>query len=269
MLPELPEYVALSHRWGKIMPLTLRKNDVETFKSGMPLSKLPKRFQDAVEIARWMDIDYIWIDSLCIIQDSDADWSSESSKMGDIYANSYCNIAAPGDDSQKGCFADRPIEMLEPSSVSEPGFGDVEKTHILGYSDFWSNSLLDMPLHRRVWVVQEQVLSPRTVHFGQDQIFWECRETKACEAYPHGIPEAFCNWRTRDWGKLDEEVISSRTHPEDARVQPQPQLLQRLYAFLTSPLRLLCKSTATPQTPMTYGLWGKTFGRYRKFKLTC
>lgn len=57
----------------------------------MCISELPRTFRNAVEIVRACALNYIWIDSLCIIQDkgpqgSNPDWEKESMKMGDIYA---------------------------------------------------------------------------------------------------------------------------------------------------------------------------------------
>lgn len=89
--------------------------------------------------------------------------------------------------------------MFEPYTIPDPKSHEEERTHIIGYDDFWCNSLLDAPLHQRGWVLQERLLSPRTIHFGQEQIFWECRCELACEAYPNGIPEQLRNRRTRTW----------------------------------------------------------------------
>jgi hypothetical protein len=43
-----------------------------------------------------MSIQYLCIDSLCIIQDSEEDWKRESVSMMAVYSGSYCNVAATG-----------------------------------------------------------------------------------------------------------------------------------------------------------------------------
>ncbi|CAN9384472.1 unnamed protein product [Alternaria alternata] len=78
------EYLAVSYRWGAETLLTTI-NTLERFYDSIPWNQLPQTFQDAISIARDLGIAYIWIDSLCIIQDNLADWETESAKMADIY----------------------------------------------------------------------------------------------------------------------------------------------------------------------------------------
>jgi hypothetical protein len=60
----------------------------------IPMSSLPKSFQDAVVVTRALVLVYLWIDSLCIIQDSRADWYAESSKVHQYYQNAFVTISA-------------------------------------------------------------------------------------------------------------------------------------------------------------------------------
>ena len=209
--PHRPRYATLSHCWQAGITTKLTKETAMQLTRGWPLSQFPKRFQDAVSIARWMKADYVWIDALCIAQDSPEDWIRECNSVGDIYANSYCNIAATSAESDRGYFTERHVEMIESHTIANPQSNDISQTHIIGYDDFWSNSLLDTVLHTRGWVYQERLLSPRTIHFGQEQMFWDCRCVMACEAYPEGIPEQFCNQRTRAWRQFDAMLRSATT----------------------------------------------------------
>ncbi|PMD19341.1 heterokaryon incompatibility, partial [Hyaloscypha hepaticicola] len=69
------------------------------------LATLPKTFQDAVLITRDLGVRYLWIDSLCIIQDSDEDWEQEAARMSEVYANGYVMLAAHGSENcHGGCF---------------------------------------------------------------------------------------------------------------------------------------------------------------------
>lgn len=111
-----------------------------------------------------------------------------------------------GDD---GFLKERRLEVIEPFLIPDPESVSGSMTHVIGYDDFWCNSLLSNPLHNRAWVLQELQLSPRTIHFGE-QIFWECREHKACEAYPTGIPEEFSNRRTKAW-RQGEQVFNPKS----------------------------------------------------------
>ena len=70
------------------------------------MTDIPKTFQDAVLITRKLGYRYLWIDSLCIIQDSASDWQIESVKMADIYFNAVVNISADASPrSDSGIFA--------------------------------------------------------------------------------------------------------------------------------------------------------------------
>ncbi|KIW33541.1 uncharacterized protein PV07_00381 [Cladophialophora immunda] len=211
-----PRYVTLSHCWGAGTAVTLTEESLPRLSAEWSqINSLPKRFQDAMQIASWMGVDYIWIDALCIIQDCRDDWIAESTKMGDIYTNSFCNIAATSADPQQGCFTERLVYMVEPYPLPNPQLQDGEKTYVIGYDDFWSNSLSDTALHTRGWVLQERLLSPRTIHFGQEQIFWECRCEMACEAYPDGIPEQFHNRKMHTWRQADKILDPAYKRPSE------------------------------------------------------
>jgi hypothetical protein len=91
-------YLALSHCWGTTsdgytsVPKTNKENISSRLK-GIPWSSLSKTFQDALHITRALGMRYIWIDSLCIIQDDEEDFQKECSKMGQVYSNAICTIA--------------------------------------------------------------------------------------------------------------------------------------------------------------------------------
>jgi len=141
---------------------------------------LPKTFKDAVDITKSLGFRCLWIDALCIIQDSPADWKREASRMAFVYENSTCTIGALfGANSHAGCFKSRqPLEYFS-CRISQAGSNDVFVTskHV-----FWE--LIDEngngsgkpgSLNTRAWVVQERMMSPRTLYFGSRRIHWECR----------------------------------------------------------------------------------------------
>jgi Heterokaryon incompatibility protein (HET) len=115
-------YVTLSHCWGKQKPkIILYKNTLSDFQKGIVIHKLARTFQDAIKFAIRLDdrIRYIWIDSLCIIQDDTTDWREESAKMHEVYKYSYCNISATAaTDGSKGLFFDRTSRQLWENEVS-------------------------------------------------------------------------------------------------------------------------------------------------------
>jgi hypothetical protein len=91
---ETSTYAALSHRWGDEQPLRLLLENHADFQRCIAWSALPKTFQHAIIFARKLGIQFIWIDSLCIVQDSKKDWLEQSGKMAAIYENATITLAA-------------------------------------------------------------------------------------------------------------------------------------------------------------------------------
>lgn len=100
-------YVTLSHCWGNARLVTqLVQDNKATFLAELP--HLPRTFEDVLVATKQLGARYIWIDSLCIVQDDEADWAKESMLMASVYRNALCNIAATGaEDSQGGLFHQR------------------------------------------------------------------------------------------------------------------------------------------------------------------
>lgn len=91
-------YVALSHCWGrpsKERPFNrLEANHMRDTLAGISLSALPTNFQDAVLATRKLGLRFLWIDALCIIQDSHSDWEKEAAKMDQVYRHAQVTIVA-------------------------------------------------------------------------------------------------------------------------------------------------------------------------------
>jgi hypothetical protein len=100
---QMGRYIALSHCWGKEQLITTTQATFWDRVSGIPLDSLPKTFQDAVQLTRRLKIRYLWIDSLCIIQDSASDWKKEAALMDSVYSNALFTVSADSaSDSSKG-----------------------------------------------------------------------------------------------------------------------------------------------------------------------
>jgi uncharacterized membrane protein len=90
-------YAALSHMWGDYSQIPLLRtieSKYEVMKSRIPMWELSKNFADAVVVTRKLGLRYVWIDSLCIIQDSQSDWKKEAAMMHDVYRYAEITIAA-------------------------------------------------------------------------------------------------------------------------------------------------------------------------------
>lgn len=178
-LPDGP-YMTLSHSWGEVRINSLTQHNLDEFKRGITVATLPKTFVDAISLTRSFGIRYLWIDSLCIIQDMPSDWANEASRMDRVYRHSFCNIgAAAAANSAGGLFHPRSPDCVNAARFSYSG----EQYNILN-SRAVALGLNSSPLAKRGWVVQERWLSPRMLHFDSEQIFWECRTATACETLP-------------------------------------------------------------------------------------
>ncbi|KAH9217832.1 heterokaryon incompatibility protein-domain-containing protein [Leptodontidium sp. 2 PMI_412] len=203
-LPASASYATLSHCWGTSMPFKLTLQNLVACKEDIPMHNLTKVFQDAIHVAHSAGIQYIWIDSLCIVQDSPKDWASESSAMGDIYHHSILNIAATGfADGANGLFVERDPNLLLPIAVKldedlylstqremdkDARYKQASKgNYYLVDTYTWKESIDESPLCKRGWVAQERALSVRTLHFGREQLFWECMCVNSSEVFPKGI----------------------------------------------------------------------------------
>jgi hypothetical protein len=186
-------YCTLSHCWGTTKLLNLTQVNITSFLSEIQAQDLPNTFRDSLVVARKLGIRYIWIDSLCIVQDDPDDWMNEASHMHQVYANSLCNICATGArDSSGGLFHDRDPGQLRTCDVTIPWVAEGGRFRLYNLN-MWTREVLEAPLNTRAWVVQEYMLSPRQLHFGSKQILWECLQTSAAEQFPKGLPHPIPN----------------------------------------------------------------------------
>lgn len=178
-------YLTLSHCWGQHTPLKLLQRNLASFKEHIDINQLSAVFQSSFQVAKHFGVRYIWIDSLCIIQDSKADWERESAKMSEIYAGSVCNLAATArSDGEESIFSNRTYSEISPLIIRMGS-----KYFDLQDPNLWQIEVDDSPLCTRGWVFQERLLAPRNLHFGAHQLFWECDCCLACEMYPISVPD--------------------------------------------------------------------------------
>lgn len=188
-LPKTGRYTTLSHRWSDRDFFRLTSVSQELMKSGFVSSCLPATFQDAVTATYYLGFCYVWIDSLCILQDSKKDWLDQSAEMHQVYTNSVCTLAAT---SAADCTA-RMFSQCENGAIvaNQVNLRTWARRSKIGLYDerLWNLSVDQSPLTGRGWVFQERMLSPATIHFTEHQMLWDCRELRASENWPMGIPD--------------------------------------------------------------------------------
>lgn len=210
------QYAALSHCWGKSRPLSSTEPTLASREAGIEWSCLPKTFQDAAIMAFRLGMEYLWIDALCILQDSASDWAEESSKMAQVYRNAHITIAG-------GCSADCQESFLhktwEPHMVVESKTADGhpaslhiqkqlrsgihynEENHSFGGHGPQHQKTKGQvdPLDMRGWTLQERDLATRRLVFSSGEVQWVCNTVTRCECSPeirHLLEKKSVEWTT-------------------------------------------------------------------------
>lgn len=170
-------YIALSHPWGEPPHFCTYRSNVEQFKKNIPFYELPKTFRDAITITRGLGLQYLWIDSICIIQGPDGDFSREAKRMEDVFSRAYCVLAASSAMGQRDGFL-KP--RMQRRSVPVKPYGK-SSIYVSEFIDDFDQYVLHSRLNQRGWVLQERALARRTIYFTSKQSFWECGGGVRCE----------------------------------------------------------------------------------------
>lgn len=173
-------YTALSYCWGEPQTFATTLSSVAGHMQGFSLSALPQSLQDAIKVTTELGVKYIWIDSLCIIQDSPSDKAREISQMASVYSNAYVtNCAANAGTCSEGFLKSRGdvnsgLEsslgddlMKMPYKCPNGDLGNILFREESPYLSMWE------PISKRAWTLQERLLSPRTLIYGS-RLIWQC-----------------------------------------------------------------------------------------------
>ncbi|KAF8858193.1 HET-domain-containing protein [Acephala macrosclerotiorum] len=179
-------YITLSHCWGGTVHLSTTKSNLNRHCKGIPFTKLPQTFKDCVAVAHKLGVQYVWIDSLCIIQDQRSDWAHNSQMMDKVYENALFTVTAVSspDSSTPFLGPDAPNERhkyqhhdIDVSTLSKTTTVVKARKHSPEISPGWVYG----PLEFRAWAWQERHLSVRTVDFTTQQVHWHCATANTCE----------------------------------------------------------------------------------------
>jgi hypothetical protein len=181
---DVVKYAALSHSWGKLTDESKRQfcttnDNIAERLEGFTFSELPKTFRDAIEVTRGLGIQYLWIDSLCIIQDNHKDWEHEAKLMEGVYASAYFTIAATSAVDSNAGFLEQNANNKYVYAQDASG----RRFYICTAIDDFKNDVENAQLNKRAWVMQERVLSRRTIHFAAKQVYFECGQGIYCENF--------------------------------------------------------------------------------------
>lgn len=176
-------YCALSYCWGTTQSLKTTQATLKQHQEAIPTIQLAKTLQDAITIIRNLGIQYLWVDTLCIIQDDTDDWQRESAQMGRIYEDSVVTIAAlSASNGDGGCFFDYSKLGIAPCSPF-PG------AHLVrGEIHGMRRRLINAPLQSRAWTFQESYMPHRILYCEEQMLLWHCQSGYRTEF----DPTAFC-----------------------------------------------------------------------------
>jgi Heterokaryon incompatibility protein (HET) len=185
---QVKEWVTLSHCWGKEQPLKTTMQTITDHERGLPLTELPKLFHDAIWITRKLGYRYLWIDSLCIIQECKEDWVRESSNMRNIYKHSVITISADNcRDSRDNILDNHDAVLVEylPLGCNSSKEGFQSQMYAFSAKKWEDSHNSDYKLlGSRAWALQEEILSPRTLYWTPSQVVWNCRCATRSEENP-------------------------------------------------------------------------------------
>lgn len=159
-------YAALSHCWGGNIPCKLINSVLGEYQKRLPVEQLPQNFRDTIHLTRELGLRYVWIDALCIIQDSADDWKLEAAKMAEIYSKAAVTISTLNSDRSTSGFL-KPRQTKAAVVSSEFTVQELLPSLL--------DTLEDSCLNTRGWCMQERLLSMALLHIGESQVFWECR----------------------------------------------------------------------------------------------
>lgn len=208
-------YNALSYRWGGLTFLKTKKANLAKFSKQIDWETLPPMFQDAITVSRNLRVLYLWIDSLCIVQDDKEEWAEQAPKMGAIYTNAYVTITcASASDPSARILGPRPSEWQSKTfGITDDSGVPIllrvrQKATSMATADRDTN-----PDHlaNRAWIWQERLLSTRSLVFTNAAMKFECRTASLWEDQLHP-GHSFSSFIDKDprvhWTKLIEDFTS-------------------------------------------------------------
>lgn len=185
-----PQYATLSYCWGQQPFTKLTRENIRSFMDRIPRDELPPTFTDAFEVARQLEIHYIWIDALCIVQNDDPnapnnDWAKEAGHMSSVYGGAHLNLAATTATSPHQGFLQRPEKPVL-GFVAEITSGGCRTARSFCKKKAFKEGTTKTLLAGRAWAFQERMLPARTMYFDDRGLFWRCRSGCYADFAPDG-----------------------------------------------------------------------------------
>ncbi|THU87280.1 HET-domain-containing protein [Dendrothele bispora CBS 962.96] len=175
-------YLALSYVWGEHQPNRLKNENFDSYIQRIPAKEIPKTIMDAITVTHKLGFRYLWVDSYCILQDSEDDKAREIAQIPHIFRHSYVTIiGACAHKVSDGFLHDRrPTvgnlklssgETLLPFRCPDGNIGTMRL--VMG----GNLSPIPEPVDERAWCLEERTLSPRRLIYATHTLMYECQTT--------------------------------------------------------------------------------------------
>lgn len=222
--PSNTRYIALSYCWGGWTGLKTTLENLESMMRNIPHENLPAVVKDAIYVCRRYGIQYLWVDAFCICQDDEVEWQKEAVNMENVYGGCQFVLSVlTSSKASDGFLKERnskPVS-LGSAKVSYGTWSDSVKLFVRKIPRTLDEEFEHSPLNRRAWPLQEKVLGPAVLHYGRDQLIWECDTAHLCSETRQTSAESPMVIRISDvigtdstfgisdlWGALIEEFTS-------------------------------------------------------------
>ena len=240
-------YITLSYCWGTKRFTTTTLENINANKQRLDLSSLPQTFQDAIMTTKRLGFRYLWIDALCIIQNSNEDKANEISKMGDIYSNATLTIAVVSASRVGEGF----LQTTPRTTVTLPYRCPDGVMGLVQVSTQKEVDLMQESLYTRAWCLQENLLSRRLLLYTDTEVIWQCQSIPMKRpdtnhvAYEHGDP----NLDSSPFRRLPVNIVTPAKTPnmtENASVDEERYKVWRYLVESYTQRRLTVASDRLP-----------------------
>jgi hypothetical protein len=207
-------YIALSHCWGPESFIRTTSQNIESHEVEINYSELPHTFKDAITVALETNVKYLWIDSLCIVQDEEDDWAQHAEMMDKIYENALLVAAAVSSSASSVPFLgpDAPtkrsyycaVEVELPAKGHQKPYDHMPAARVRRDDLNMEPNWIDGPLENRAWAYQERYCATRIISFTDVEAKWQCRVASGCECWGKPMKGGL-----GDLGKDKTEILKS------------------------------------------------------------
>lgn len=232
---ESEPYIALSYCWGGAQAVKCMNSLIDQWLVSISRPLLPQTIQDSIIVCRRLGVRFLWIDSLCIIQDNASDKAYEIAQMPQIYRNATLTIAAARARNVHEGFLEERVAPRFIGEVFELPY--ICPDNQLGSIILCRSGLMKEPLDERAWALQERLLSPRTLEYGTRQLRWICQENEHEQGYTDGWtrdPEDFEGRIDRaEYEIFREDSDTPQSMGSDIRDEMHKRIVEDWYRVVT------------------------------------